>query len=133
MLGRLSLRGRGLLFAGLILPFCVLGAGVGFALGGSNEPAARSNSEETALAATTAPPLSPVELAVNVPSFVATVEYQNQFTWPGVGPMTSYMGPGHPTGIDIGFSYDEDSTVRAAAAVERPPRPSGRGAPGRPG
>jgi hypothetical protein len=37
------------------------------------------------------------------------------YTWPAAGPITSYFGSGHPTGIDIGLNANEDSPVRAAA------------------
>ncbi len=38
------------------------------------------------------------------------------FDWPAQGPITSYMGPEHPWGIDIGLSYDYDSPILATAA-----------------
>jgi hypothetical protein len=40
----------------------------------------------------------------------------NRFIWPAFGPITSYFGPGHPGGIDIGLDWDEDSPVLASAA-----------------
>ena len=43
------------------------------------------------------------------------VQRRYPFIWPGAGPITSYMGPQHPLGIDIGFNYGELSPVVAVA------------------
>jgi hypothetical protein len=50
------------------------------------------------------------------PSITVSVTRQSRFAWPATGPLTSYFGPGHPTGIDIGMGYDEDSPILASAA-----------------
>ena len=48
--------------------------------------------------------------------FLLDMEVVNRFAWPATGALTSYFGPGHPLGIDIGLYYDEDSPIRATAS-----------------
>jgi hypothetical protein len=38
------------------------------------------------------------------------------FTWPVTGPITSRIGPDHPTGIDIGLDASRTQGIRASAA-----------------
>jgi hypothetical protein len=38
------------------------------------------------------------------------------FIWPANGPITSYMGPSHPGGIDIGLAQDPIAPISATAA-----------------
>jgi len=49
-------------------------------------------------------------------TFSVVVTRESRFVWPAVGPITSYFGPGHPTGIDIGLEIGGDSPIRASAA-----------------
>ncbi len=44
------------------------------------------------------------------------VTRRSAFAWPAEGPLTSYFGLGHPTGIDIGLDPGADSPIRASAA-----------------
>jgi hypothetical protein len=37
------------------------------------------------------------------------------FVWPASGPLTSYNGPNHPTGIDIGLGHDSVANIYATA------------------
>jgi len=59
-----------------------------------------------------------VETAVEGNSDGPTIEVvrRSQFNWPALGPITTYFGPGHPTGIDIGLDLDADSPIKASAA-----------------
>ncbi len=38
------------------------------------------------------------------------------FNWPADGPITSYMGPNHPGGIDIGLAQEDIAPISATAA-----------------
>jgi len=46
-----------------------------------------------------------------------TLEFarHSQFDWPALGEITTFFGPGHPLGIDIGLPLDTDSPIRASA------------------
>jgi len=57
----------------------------------------------------------PLPPADNVGIRVEVVREQ-RFAWPALGPLTSYFGAGHPTGIDIGLDYGVDSPILASAA-----------------
>jgi hypothetical protein len=46
---------------------------------------------------------------------VADVTRNFPFAWPAQGNLTSYMGPGHPAGIDIGLDYGSISPITAMA------------------
>lgn len=48
-------------------------------------------------------------------SIPVTVERSNPFVWPATGPITSYMGPTHPAGIDIGLNLHQRDIIRATA------------------
>lgn len=80
-----------------------LPAGAGFVA----QPTPRPRATPTAAAAA---PRSPVEMG-----FRLEVTRTPRFTWPAVGPITSYFGRGHPTGIDIGLDHDGAGAIRAAA------------------
>ena len=69
-------------------------------VGGSPRP--------TAVPPTPAPARSPVEGLVSV-------VYSFPFIWPAEGPITSFMSPEHPNGIDIGLDDSSTKEVRAAA------------------
>ena len=64
------------------------------------------------------PPQEAVESAPlpDGPDIRVSVTRQSRFAWAATGPLTSYFGRGHPTGIDIGLGYDEDSPILASAA-----------------
>jgi hypothetical protein len=47
---------------------------------------------------------------------VLALSRQSRFIWPAAGPITTYFGPGHPTGIDIGLDPSVDSPIRASSA-----------------
>ncbi len=114
---RLGLRGKGLMILGLVLPLCV-GTGLAVAFRSNIE----SSAPESASIIHATPPAKPGPPESALPSvddaeqLTGTAVSRSQFVWPTTGPMTSYLGPGHPTGVDIGMSYSEDSLVRAAAA-----------------
>jgi hypothetical protein len=97
---------------GIVLPACLVGAGLTVAL--RTESATSSRPSEAALVQS--PPAQAGVTSAAGALFAGSVASRSWFAWPATGPLTSYVGPGHPTGIDIGFSYDEDSLVRAAAA-----------------
>ena len=59
------------------------------------------------------PPLA--DSAVVGTNVLVDVQRRYPFIWPASGAITSYMGPQHPLGIDIGFSYDDLSPVLAVA------------------
>jgi len=99
-------------FLGILLPAFLIGSGLTVAL--RTESAAPSHPREAARAETPAPEAGFISAGTAL--FAGSVESRSLFAWPATGPLTSYVGRGHPTGIDIGFSYDEDSLVRAAAA-----------------
>src|SRR5690606_24879747 len=40
-----------------------------------------------------------------------SVTYTLPFIWPAEGPLTSFMGPEHPHGIDIGLDGSEDRQI----------------------
>jgi hypothetical protein len=73
------------------------------------------------LASTSIPAPSPtatevVTLPETDPQVSVEVRRDYRFFWPANGPMTSWFGAGHPTGIDIGLEQDPVAPVRAAAA-----------------
>lgn len=61
-----------------------------------------------AVSSTPDPARSPVEGLI-------TVVYSFPFIWPAEGPITSFMSPEHPNGIDIGLENSESMEIRAAA------------------
>lgn len=54
--------------------------------------------------------------AVTSGPVVVDVARSYPFIWPASGPITSYMGPSHPGGIDIGLAADVVAPVSATAA-----------------
>lgn len=53
---------------------------------------------------------TPGELQVQV-----SVSHEPWFGWPAFGPITTYFGPRHPHGIDIGLNGSEDIRIFASA------------------
>ena len=49
------------------------------------------------------------------PTGLVSVQYTLPFVWPSDGPITSFMGPEHPDGIDIGLDVVETLDIRASA------------------
>jgi murein DD-endopeptidase MepM/ murein hydrolase activator NlpD len=45
----------------------------------------------------------------------AAVEERLTFVWPAYGPISQYMGPRHPKGIDIGLAHSPDRPIWAVA------------------
>ncbi|HEX5140283.1 MAG TPA: M23 family metallopeptidase [Dehalococcoidia bacterium] len=94
--------------------------GIGFiglsSVGGSGEHALTDGADQTTLVSQldgpsvfrkAQPPAAPIAVQV-------TVSYP--LIWPVQGPITSYIGSNHPSGIDIGLSPDGDRQIHAAAA-----------------
>jgi hypothetical protein len=70
-----------------------------------------------ALQAIATPIATPAD--TEIPTGQVLIEYTRPFIWPVLGPVTSFMGPEHPDGIDIALDADGSSAspvVRAAAA-----------------
>ncbi len=63
----------------------------------------------TPVAPTAGPAQSPIDGLVSV-------VYTYPFIWPVEGPITSFMSPEHPNGIDIGLENNATRTIRAAAS-----------------
>ncbi|HLF77491.1 MAG TPA: peptidoglycan DD-metalloendopeptidase family protein [Dehalococcoidia bacterium] len=108
----MGLRGKALALLGLALPVCLIGSGVAMSYRATPETEPSPGAHNGAAVAAPAPP----EANISTAAFAGEVERRSRFTWPATGPMTSYVGPGHPTGVDIGLNYGEDSLIRAAAA-----------------
>jgi hypothetical protein len=70
----------------------------------SEEPA----NQESAIQESARPPEANLDFAVDV-------HRRSRFVWPASGDITSWFGPGHPLGIDIGLDPSEDSPIRASA------------------
>jgi len=84
--------------------------------GGSaqNEPASPG---DTPPAATPAPSSTQRTVAAIKPDdALVAVTYLPPFVWPAEGPLTSFMGPDHPDGIDIGLDAGGSKSVYAAAS-----------------
>jgi hypothetical protein len=93
----------------VVLPVCLV------LFGGSVASSSRAD-QLAALAPASPEAPSPPENRLAAAAFSGEMERYSRFIWPAIGPLTSYVGPGHPTGIDIGLNYGEDSLIRAAAA-----------------
>ena len=63
----------------------------------------------------TAAPATPQPARAPVDGLVSVV-YSYPFVWPVQGPITSFMSPEHPAGIDIGLEANQSWDIRAAAA-----------------
>jgi hypothetical protein len=50
-------------------------------------------------------------------SYLLGVQLSNDFAWPASGPLTSYFGPDHPGGIDIGLSPGDSPVLASAPGV----------------
>jgi murein DD-endopeptidase MepM/ murein hydrolase activator NlpD len=64
-------------------------------------------------------PLLPVTVRRAIASegtIAVSASRTDAFVWPAAGNITSYMGPVHPLGIDIGLNNGEVSPIRATAA-----------------
>ena len=77
-------------------------------------PAATAQASATPDGAT--PPAFGPTPASRPSGVLVNVRRENAYVWPSGGPVTSYFGPGHPTGIDIALSPDVDSPIHAAAS-----------------
>jgi peptidase M23-like protein len=60
--------------------------------------------------------LAAPQLPAGDPAITVSVNGVYRFQWPASGPITSYFGPGHPLGIDIGLEHDPVAPIAAAAA-----------------
>jgi hypothetical protein len=49
-------------------------------------------------------------------NFAIDAQRESHFVWPAQGNLTSYFGPGHPLGIDIGLDPSVDTPITASAA-----------------
>ncbi len=67
----------------------------------------------TRVPATAVPP-TPEPVQSPLDGFVSVV-YSYPFIWPVDGPITSFMSPEHPNGIDIGLENNDSREIRAAA------------------
>jgi hypothetical protein len=72
-------------------------------------------SEALAAALPSEPEQTSAYVRPNTPTAAVSVTTASRFTWPAAGPITSYFGAGHPTGIDIALDLNSDSPVSAAS------------------
>jgi murein DD-endopeptidase MepM/ murein hydrolase activator NlpD len=65
----------------------------------------------------TSTPTSPPPRPTSTPAPPAPAVSRSGFIWPVRGPITSYFGPSHPLGIDIGLGVTTPPVVAAAAGT----------------
>ncbi|MGE0059357.1 MAG: peptidoglycan DD-metalloendopeptidase family protein [Dehalococcoidia bacterium] len=63
--------------------------------------------------ASVAPPAALAQTTANA-EFILSITRKSRYIWPAQGAITSYFGPGHPTGIDIALDLNSTSPIRAA-------------------
>ncbi len=103
----------------LLAPLALLIALVASACsgGGKSSPEATPPAESAAALPFVARQVSPTATTEGgPPDGVVTVTFSPPFVWPAAGPITSYMGPEHPEGIDIGLDAGGSKTILAAAS-----------------
>jgi hypothetical protein len=89
------------------------------ACSGSDSPSRSPTVAGTPAAAAPSPSASPPatrplpQSSANA-EFSLSITRRDRYVWPAEGAITSYFGPGHPTGIDIALDLNNDSPIRAA-------------------
>ncbi len=77
------------------------------------EPTPATAATSPAPSPSVAPPAALAQTTANA-EFILSINRKSRYIWPAQGAITSYFGPGHPTGIDIALDLNSTSPIRAA-------------------
>ncbi len=96
-------------FAGIFIPVVACSGD-----SSSPEPTATGTPAEATPVVSPSPPAALSSSPANS-EFSLTINRKLRYTWPASGPITTYFGDGHPTGIDIALDNTVESPIKAAS------------------
>jgi hypothetical protein len=109
-----TIRHRLVIFIAAVAAALLLACSIGDKPASTPTPAT-SNSVARGAATSPSPPATqPLPQTSANAEFTLSINRRDRYVWPAEGAITSYFGPGHPTGIDIALDLNNDSPIKAA-------------------